>query len=109
VVAINKKSNASVTAGIRLADPTKIDTAKVYLLAGTKPDLVAAPDLAATDVNAFSYVMPARSVSVLVFGTGGTAQPIDAGQAADSAAGPLLDTAATVDSQATDLGAAEAL
>jgi hypothetical protein len=67
--------------------------------------MVAAPDLAATDVNAFSYVMPARSVSVLVFGTGGTAQPIDAGQAADSAAGP----ADTVDTQATDLGAAEAL
>jgi hypothetical protein len=105
VVAINKQSDASVTAGIRVAHPASLTTARVYLLAGSTPDLVAAPGLAATDVNAFSYLMPPRSVSVLVFGAeGAPAQPLDAGTAEDGPitvppvdAGGNVDAAAGID------------
>ena len=102
VVAINKKSDVSVTAGIRLAHPANLGTAKVYLLAGTSPAIVAAPGLAAANVNAFSYSMPPRSVSVLVFEGEGAVLPIDGGAALDGAAISPLD-AAVVDVSAVDL------
>ncbi len=79
VVAINKKSDASVTAGIRLAHPASFASARVYELAGTKADLLPAPDLAASASNAFTYTMPAHSVSVLVFAGTGETPPVDGG------------------------------
>jgi hypothetical protein len=104
VVAINKKSDASVTAGIRLAHPASFASARVYQLAGTKADLVPAPDdLVASALNAFTYTMPARSVSVLVFtGTGGI-PPVDGG-AVD---GGAVDGGA-VDGSAVDGGTSDA-
>ena len=103
VVAINKKSDASVTAGIRLAHPANLTTAKVYLLAGSTPKLAAAPGLAATDVNVFSYVMPARSVSVLVFSTEAVpAQTLDGGAPLDGSAAISIDTAGVVDAYLVD-------
>jgi hypothetical protein len=110
VVAINKKSDASVTAGIRLAHPANLKTAKVYVLTGSTPALVAAAGLDATDVNAFSYVMPARSVSVLVFSTeAAPVQPVDGGTPED---GPLtipLDAAGIVDASVADVDSVDAL
>ena len=82
VVAINKKSDASVTAGIRLAHPTSFGTAKVYELMGTSANIVPAPALAAGALNAFVYTMPPRSVSVLVF-TDRTTPPVDGGGSVD--------------------------
>jgi hypothetical protein len=102
VVAINKKSDVAVSAGIRLAHPANLGTAKVYVLAGSKPEIVLAPELAATDVNAFAYSMPPRSVSVLVFeGTGGVL-PMDGGVAVDGAAGSPLDAPGAVDAVVGD-------
>jgi hypothetical protein len=84
VVAINKK-DANVTAGIRLAHPANFGMAKVYQLAGTKSEIVAAPVLTATALNAFAYAMPPRSVSVLVFSTSGTVPPpVDGGGSQDT-------------------------
>jgi hypothetical protein len=85
VVAINKKSTP-VTAGIRVAHPGSLTSSKAYVLAGTSPDLVAAPALAAPAVNAFTYAMPARSVSVLVFVAPGGATALDGGLVLDGAA-----------------------
>jgi hypothetical protein len=107
VVAINKKSDVAVTAGIRLAHPSSIGTAKVYLLAGTDPAIVAAPGLPATDINAFSYSMPPRSVSVLVFEGEGAVSPIDGGASMDGAAVSPLDAAVVVDAAAVDLAAVD--
>jgi hypothetical protein len=107
VVAINKKSDIVVTAGIRLAHPSNLGSAKVYVLAGTKPDIVAAPAIPATDINAFSYAMPPRSVSVLVFEGEGAVLPIDGGVALDGAAGSPLDAPAVLDAAASDLGSVD--
>ena len=109
VVAINKKGDASVTAGIRLAHPTNFESAKVYQLMGSKADLVAAPALAASAPNAFTYAMPPRSVSVLVF-SGSLATSVDGGASVDggmSADGGALDaealnTSAVVDAATID-------
>ncbi len=86
LVAINKKSDAAVSAGIRLAHPANLETAKVYVLAGDKPEIVAGAPLAATATNAFVYAMPPRSVSVLVFRGELAAPPLDGGVALDGAA-----------------------
>ena len=83
VVAINKRKDAAVTAGIRLAHPASLGTGQVYLLAGTGPEIMTASPLAAIDVNAFSYAMPSRSVSVLVFEGSGAGVGIDGGAAMD--------------------------
>jgi hypothetical protein len=91
VVAINKKSDAAVTAGIRLAHPADVGAARVYLLAGTTAQLVAAPALAAVGVNAFTYAMPPRSVSVLVFDGSGATPAIDGGLSVDGLTEGELD------------------
>jgi hypothetical protein len=65
IVAINKKATAA-TAGITLAHPTSFPTAKVYTLTSAGPMLAPAPDITAVATNAFSYSMPAMSVSVIV-------------------------------------------
>jgi hypothetical protein len=102
VVAINKKSAVSVSAGIRLAHPANLGTAKVYLLAGASSEIILAPELAATDINTFFYTMPPRSVSVLVFEGEGASPAIDGGVALDGAALPSLDASAVVDAEVVD-------
>jgi hypothetical protein len=104
VVAINKKKDAAVTAGIRLAHPANLGSAQVYLLAGTTAKIVAAPALAALDVNAFSYAMPPRSVSVLVFDGSGTGAAIDGGTALDGSASEPLDGAGIDVANSMDAG-----
>jgi hypothetical protein len=66
VVAINKQSTP-VKAGITLRHTATLHAADVYTLtsAGAKP--VKGAGLTASATNAFSYTMPARSVSTLVF------------------------------------------
>ena len=92
VVVINKKS-AAVAAGIRLVHPGNLTSSKVYVLAGTSPDLVAAPALSATAVNAFTYAMPARSVSVLVFSASDGSPTLDGGVLLDGASTVVVDGA----------------
>jgi hypothetical protein len=101
VVAINKKST-EVTAGIRLAHPTAFASAKVYVLQGTVSGLVAAPALAAVGSNAFTYAMPARSVTVLVFaGPGAVVQPgLDGGAVLDADSTAADGAAAAIDTPA---------
>ena len=65
IVAINKKTTAA-TAGITIAHPTQFPTAAVYTLTSAAPTLAAAPAITAVATNAFSYTMPAMSVSVIV-------------------------------------------
>lgn len=67
VVAINKKNDVPVKAGIKLTHPATFNKAKVYVLSGTSSAIQPAPDLAKTSSNAFEYAMPPRSVSILVF------------------------------------------
>jgi len=67
VVAINKKRDAAINAGIQLAHPASFSKAKVYVLSGTSPSIQPAQDLSRTGTNAFVYAMPPRSVSILVF------------------------------------------
>ena len=113
VVAINKKGDVAVTAGIYLAYPANFGTAKVYVLAGDKAEIVSAPGLAAIDVNAFSYTMPPRSVSVLVFKGQVISPPLDGGVSIDGAAvspsdadiseAPEAIDVVTIDGSADDL------
>jgi hypothetical protein len=67
VVAINKKKDATINAGIQLAHPASFSKAKVYVLSGTSPSIQPAQDLGTIGSNAFVYAMPPRSVSILVF------------------------------------------
>jgi hypothetical protein len=83
VVAINKKS-AVVTAGIRLAHPRELGSSKVFVLAGSKAELAVGTAPTAIGKNAFTYAMPERSVSVLVFDLPGASPTVDGG-AADTA------------------------
>ncbi len=65
IVAINKKTTAA-TAGIKIAHPTQFHTAAVYTLTSAGAAVTPAPAITAVATNAFSYTMPAMSVSVLV-------------------------------------------
>ena len=65
VVAINKKTSAQV-ADITLAHPAQLQAADVYTLTSASPSPVKGAGLAVSGSNAFSYLMPARSVSTLV-------------------------------------------
>lgn len=97
MVAINKKSSG-VTAGIAIAHPASLTSSKVYVLSGTTAKLVAAPVLDAVGSNAFTYAMPARSVSVLVFAApdGAGVQGVDGGLPDGGA--PALDASPGLDS-----------
>jgi hypothetical protein len=86
VVAINKKS-ASVLAGIRLAHPSELASRKTLVLAGSKAELVVGVAPVAVGKNAFTYAMPERSVTVLVFDLAGAFPTVDAG-VADAAPSP---------------------
>lgn len=66
LVALNK-TDAPLTAGIRIAHPTLFSHAAVYTItAQGGAALVRGSDLSTVATNAFSYVMPAQSVSVIV-------------------------------------------
>ncbi len=66
VIAINKLTKAQV-AGITLNHTAQLTAADVYTLTSTAASPSKGTALAAVDTNAFSYTMPARSVSTLVF------------------------------------------
>jgi hypothetical protein len=68
VVAINK-SAAQKVAGIKVNHTSAYSTASVYTLTSAGANVQAASGLTSVGSNAFSYRMPAQSVSVLVFGT----------------------------------------
>jgi O-glycosyl hydrolase len=65
VVAINKTTGTNV-ASLTLTHPTQLTTADVYTLSSASAAPVKGAALAAVSPNAFSYSMPARSVSTLV-------------------------------------------
>ncbi len=65
IIAINKANSAKI-AGIQIAHSTRYTSAKVFLLSGTTPALMAAQALAVGDANTFKYNMPPQSVSVIV-------------------------------------------
>ena len=65
IVAINK-TTAALTAGIKITAPAAFGDLRVYTLTGAGPTLTAGPVVAGAAQNAFSYQMPARSVSVLI-------------------------------------------
>ncbi|WP_437834631.1 glycoside hydrolase family 44 protein [Sorangium sp. So ce1153] len=65
VVAINK-TTAPLTAAVTLAAHGSYTAVDVWQLTSAKADLVAADPVAPSATNAFTYAMPAHSVSVLV-------------------------------------------
>jgi hypothetical protein len=65
IVAINR-TTSDLTAGITLAHPASFESLEVYALTGRSASPVAGDPVDANATNAFSYVMPAMSVSVLV-------------------------------------------
>jgi hypothetical protein len=65
VVAINK-TTGTIVASLTLTHPTQLTAADVYTLTSTSAAPVKGAALAAVSPNAFSYSMPARSVSTLV-------------------------------------------
>ena len=65
LVAINRTGGA-LKAGIKLSHRTSYTTANVFVLAGTSAKPSAGAGLTAVASNAFSYEMPAYSVSVIV-------------------------------------------
>jgi hypothetical protein len=65
IVAINKDT-AARTAGIRITQGVRYATASVWVLSGGTAEVQPAPALTPVDTNAFSYSMPALSVSVIV-------------------------------------------
>ncbi|MBS1148706.1 MAG: hypothetical protein H6Q89_404 [Myxococcaceae bacterium] len=65
LIAINKSTSAK-TAGVTVAHPTAFTRLKVFTLAGTTAQVVAAPDVTAAATNAFHLTLPPLSVQVLV-------------------------------------------
>jgi hypothetical protein len=65
VVAINK-TGSPVTAAVTVTHPTALTHAQVYRITDGSPAPAAAPDLTFPGANAFTYEMPAMSVSTLV-------------------------------------------
>jgi hypothetical protein len=66
VVAINKQP-ASLRAGITLRHTTSLSAADVYVLTSAATGPIKADGITSVSTNAFSYTMPARSVSTLIF------------------------------------------
>ncbi|HMJ15945.1 MAG TPA: endoglucanase A, partial [Polyangiaceae bacterium] len=66
VVVLNKQSTA-LRAGITLKHRASLATADVYTLTAANANPTRQASLTKVATNAFSYVMPARSVSTLVF------------------------------------------
>ncbi len=65
IIAINKTAEDHV-AGITIAHPLTLSQMAAYQLTQAEPRLIIADPVQAVDTNAFSYSMPAFSVSVLV-------------------------------------------
>jgi hypothetical protein len=65
VIAINR-TDAPLTAGIRIAHPAELGSANVFTLTSSSPSPEAGSALAPVATNAYSYAMPAYSVSALV-------------------------------------------
>jgi hypothetical protein len=65
VVAINK-TDASIVAAVTVTHPSALTRAQVYLITDGSPTPTAAPDITFPGANAFTYEMPAMSVSTLV-------------------------------------------
>jgi hypothetical protein len=104
VVAINKQKDVTVTAAIKLAHPGTFSQAKTYVLLGSSPAFQAGQDVVGGAANAFTYAMPPRSVSVLVFdGTLPAAgwQPTIAATPPQYASIPLPDAATPADTRVT--------
>jgi hypothetical protein len=66
VVAINKQP-APLRAGIALRHTTSLSAADVYVLTSAATGPIKADGITSVSTNAFSYTMPARSVSTLIF------------------------------------------
>ena len=67
VVVLLNKDTAPLTAGITLKHTTELAAADVYTLTSAMPTPVKGAALAHVATNAFSYPMPPRSVSTIVF------------------------------------------
>ena len=65
IIAVNKRTTAK-TAGIAVAANGRFTLAQVYTVTASNPKPVAGSTIAAVSTNAFQYVMPAQSVSILV-------------------------------------------
>jgi hypothetical protein len=65
IVAINR-TQSELSAGITVAHPARFETAQVFTLTADGPEPEPGAALRAVDSNAFSYPMPALSVSVIV-------------------------------------------
>lgn len=101
VVAINKQKDATV-ASIKLAHPATFTQAKTYVLVGTSPVFQAGQDLIGGAANTFTYTMPPRSVSVLVFDGALPAagwQPIIATTPPQYGTAPVLDAGTPSDTR----------
>jgi hypothetical protein len=66
VLVLINKATASRTAGIRLFHTASFQRAAVWVLTGSEADLTAGEAIDTVATNAFVYVMPGRSVSVIV-------------------------------------------
>ena len=66
VLVVINKDTAVVNAGITVAQAVAYSSAKVYQLTGAQAQLQSATALTPTATNAFNYMMPAQSVSVVV-------------------------------------------
>lgn len=65
ILAINK-ANTEQTAGITIAQSVSYSSASVYRIVAGQANVVASGSINAVATNAFSYTMPAQSVSVIV-------------------------------------------
>ena len=66
-LAMAGNANATLRAGITIKHMASLETADVYTLSGSNSTPARQASLSKVATNAFSYVMPARSVSTLVF------------------------------------------
>ncbi|MEY4580308.1 MAG: hypothetical protein RL701_5011 [Pseudomonadota bacterium] len=66
VILLINKDTASRRVALRIGHLAAYSTANVFLLTGAQPELRAGTSLRAVATNAFSYEMPALSVSVIV-------------------------------------------
>lgn len=66
VIVLINKHGAPLTAGVRIAAPRALATAKRWVLEGTSSDLESRESVAASATNAFAIPLPAYSVTVLL-------------------------------------------
>jgi hypothetical protein len=66
VLLVINKATAPKRAGITIRHSAVYGTAKTYVLSAAQASITSGPTLTAVATNAFSYDMPAQSVSVVV-------------------------------------------